>query len=310
MSWRPSATLPALQQRAAVLHRIRQFFLARNVLELDVPVLSDFATVDPFIDSLTTSVMGQVQYLQTSPEFFLKRYLAAYQHDVYSLGKAFRQGEKGRRHSPEFTMLEWYRVDWDERQLMDELVSLVRLFFPDIAWQTFSYGELFQQFVDIDPHLASANDLKACARAHVDCDFDSDNSNLWLDLLFTHVVEPQLPAGLVGVYDYPASQAALARIEVNHDGQPVAKRFEVYIDGVELANGYWELTDSVEQAARFDSDVTTRQQQQLGDVPYDRLLVDALEQGHFPACAGVALGIDRLLMRILNKRDIKEVMSF
>jgi lysyl-tRNA synthetase class 2 len=228
MPWRPSASLPALQQRAHLYRRIRQFFLEHNVLEVDVPILSEYATVDPFIDSLQTHVLGRLEYLQTSPEFFLKRLLASYQQDIYSIGKAFRQGERGARHNPEFTMLEWYRVGWDEQALMEEVKQLLALFLPNLSWQCFSYRTLFQQHLQLDPHNATVAELKACAKQHIDSDFDTEDKHSWLDLLFSHCVEPQLPTGLVGVYDYPVCQAALAPLGVDEKGQSVAKRFVLY----------------------------------------------------------------------------------
>jgi lysyl-tRNA synthetase class 2 len=310
MSWQPSATLPVLQQRAILYRTIRQFFYERQVLELDVPVLSEFATIDPFIDSLSTSVMGKPHYLQTSPEFFLKRFLAEHPCDVYSLGKAFRQGEKGRRHSPEFTMLEWYRVGWDEQQLMEEVRQLVAAIIPDLSWQALSYQALFQQYVGCDPHIENANSLRSIAKQHITTDFESEDKNPWLDLLFTHCIEPKLPHGLVTVYDYPQSQVALARLHRDKQGQVVAKRFEIYINGLELANGYWELCDGDEQEQRFQADQHYRQQHGLPELPYDQRLVSALKEGCLPNCAGVALGIDRLLMQQLHITDISNVLSF
>ncbi len=310
MSWQPSASLPVLQQRAALYQTLRQFFLDRDVLEVDVPVLSEYATVDPFIDSLQTQVLHQPHYLQTSPEFFLKRLLSAYQQDVYYLGKAFRQGEKGHRHSPEFTMLEWYRVGLDERQLMQEVRQLITSVIPDLSWQEVSYAELFQQHLGLDPHTASVDELRRLAKASFEIEYDSDDKNPWLDVLFTHCIEPQLPKGMVGIYDYPETQAALARIDHNAQGQSVAKRFEVYLHGVELANGYWELNDATEQLRRFKADQQYRRDQGLPVLPYDQHLVDALSEGAMPNCAGVALGVDRLLMQKLGENSIHSVISF
>lgn len=308
--WRPSASLPVIQQRAMMYHTIRRFFFERDVLELDVPVLSQYATVDPFIDSLCSKVMGQQHYLQTSPEFFLKRFLSAYTQDVYYLGKAFRQDESGARHRPEFTMLEWYRVGMNEQELMDEVCALIMQLCPDTDECRISYGELFQRYLSLDPHTASVAELKACAVSRIDMQFSADDKNPWLDLLFTHCIEPQLPQGLVGIYDYPASQAALATVAVDANGQSVAKRFEVYFNGMELANGYWELTDAKEQERRFQADQSYREQHHLPALPYDELLVAALHEGQFPACAGVALGVDRLLMCCVNTPNISDVVSF
>jgi lysyl-tRNA synthetase class 2 len=293
-----------------IYHNIRHFFFERNVLELDVPVLSDYATVDPFIESLSSTVMGQQQYLQTSPEFFLKRFLSAHAHDVYYLGKAFRQDEYGARHRPEFTMLEWYRMGINEQALMAEVRALIMQLCPDASWQCLSYGELFQQHLSLNPHTASVSELKACAVARIDMQFDADDKSPWLDVLFTHCIEPQLPQGLVGIYDYPASQAALAKIDLDTHGQLVAKRFEMYLNGMELANGYWELTDADEQERRFRADQHYRQQRGLPVLPCDELLLVALQEGQFPACAGVALGVDRLLMCCLGSTAIDDVISF
>lgn len=308
--WHPSASLSVIQQRALIYQRIRQFFADHQVLELDVPILSVYATVDPFIDSVTAQVMGHDAYLQTSPEFFMKRFLAAYPQDIYYLGKAFRQDENGPRHRPEFTILEWYRVGWDEQRLMAEVQHLIQSCCPELAAQTISYKGLFQQYLSLNPHTATVAELSACAKAHIDTDFTSDDKNPWLDLLFTHCIEPELPKGLVSIYDYPASQAALAQVIENEEGVFVAKRFEVYCNGLELANGYCELTDGDEQERRFKADVQYRQAQGLADYPYDQALVDTLKVGQFPACAGVALGMDRLLMCISGKTDIADVLCF
>lgn len=314
MAWQPSASLSVLQQRAAMYQQLRAFFTDRQVLEVDVPVLGDYATVDPFIDSLQSDVMGQTSYLQTSPEFFLKRLLAAYQRDIYSLGKAFRQGERGRRHRPEFTMLEWYRVGWTEQRLIDEVGELLTLFFPDKPISRYAYADLFSDVLSLDPHQATLGELSSCALTvlgnTVDANVINSDRNTLLDLLFTHCVEPRLPLGIVAISDYPASQAALARRASNDNGQLVAKRFEVYVDRLELANGYWELNDGDEQQQRFEQDLAYRQAHQLPHLPYDEYLVSALQEGDMPDCAGVALGIDRLLMCWLDKDDIREVVSF
>ena len=314
MSWQPSASLPALQQRARLYQLVREFFLSRQVLEVDVPVLSQYATVDPFIDSLQTQVLGRTEYLQTSPEFFLKRLLAAYQHDIYYLGKAFRQGERGRRHRPEFTMLEWYRVGWNEQNLISEVNELLALFFPEKPYSTYTYRDVFYRTLSIDPHKATTDELLQCALnalyGEIDNSLMNSDKNTLLDLLFTHCIEPQLPLGIVAISDYPASQAALAKIAKDTQGQPVAKRFEIYVDRIELANGYWELNDEAEQQLRFEQDLAYRRTHGLPALPFDHSLVDALSEGNMPDCAGVALGIDRLLMCWLETNDISDVVSF
>jgi lysyl-tRNA synthetase class 2 len=318
-SWYPSASLSVIQQRAALYHVIRQFFLDHQVLELDVPVLSSYATVDPYIDSISAQVMGQVAYLQTSPEFFMKRFLAAHAHDVYYLGKAFRQDERGSHHRPEFTMLEWYRLGWDEYRLMDEVKALVLLCDsaihplsdkPPMHDGAMTYRTLFETCLGINPHTATVSELRECAHNHIDIDFQCEEKSPWLDLLFTHCLEPKLPSGLVTIYNYPAAQAALAEIAPDEHGHMVAKRFELYLNGVELANGYYELVDGEEQKRRFLADQHYRRQQGLLDYPYDQTLVNALQQGAIPQCAGVAVGVDRLLMGLLGKDNIKDVLIF
>jgi lysyl-tRNA synthetase class 2 len=308
-SWQPSASLSAIKQRAVLYRSIRQFFAERQVLEVDTPILGMAATVDPAIDSLLTMVMGDTRYLQTSPEFFLKRLLAAGSGDIYSLAKVFRQGEKGRRHHPEFTLLEWYRVAWDEQQLIDEVIDLIRLFLPDVAVTRLSYRDIFLHVLSVDPHLASVDSLKEIAKTRIDIALDTDDKDIWLDLLMSHCVEPSLPEQLVIIDNYPASQAALAKVEQDASGQLVARRFEVYLHKMELANGYFELTDEFEQKQRFEQDQSNRRQRQLPVYPYDTKVVQALASG-LPSCAGVALGIDRLLMVLCGVTTIAEVLSF
>ncbi len=313
MSWQPTADLPTLKARAELYRQVRDFFLQRQVLEVDVPILGKAATVDPFIESLTSQINHEVVYLQTSPEFFLKRAIAAFQQDMYYLGKAFRQGEQGDRHQPEFTMLEWYRMGWDEHQLMEEVGQLLAVFFPAMPSVSLSYEECFKQFLGVNPHTAPLEALRECAQSKIDIVLEDDSRDVWLDILMSHCIEPLLPMGIVFIYDYPPSQAALAKICTNKNDskkqQVVARRFEVYVDRLELANGYWELTDKDEQAKRFNSDQQFRRERGL-DVPaYDQLLINAMSEG-MPPCAGVALGIDRLLMRFLNKAQIGQVISF
>jgi len=309
LNWQPSADMQAIKARASLYQAVRAFFLARDVLEVDVPLLGVAATVDPFIESLTTHVCGEPHYLQTSPEFFLKRLLAAGSGSIYSLGRAFRDGERGARHRPEFTLLEWYRIGWDEHQLMDELALLVDHVLPDTIVSKVTYRDLFLTHFSLDPHTASIDTLKRCALEAIDISLDDDNPTTWLDLLMAHCIEPHLPKGLVFIYDYPKAQAALAKVSADHSGRLVARRFEAYLNGVELANGYFELTDHKEQLERFRSDSEYRSSHQLPVLPYDRLLVSALEAG-MPVCAGVAMGIDRLLMAVHAVAHIDEVMTF
>lgn len=308
-SWQPMAALEALRSRAQLLQTLRAFFCERQVLEVDVPSLARIASTDPYIDSIVTRVCDEPMYLQTSPEFFLKRMLAAGSGDIYSLAKAFRNGEAGRKHNPEFTMLEWYRVDWDEHQLMDEVVSLLQACMTLSSVEKLSYRQLFQRHLDIDPHQSDAKSLRDIANQYGEFNWQEDDRDVWLDLLMTHVLEPKMGDGLVFVYDFPETQAALARREYDSQGQLIARRFEAYVGGIELANGYWELCDGEEQAARFDQDLKKRAALGLPQLPSDQHLVQALASG-MPECAGVALGVDRLLMLSTGATDIRQLLAF
>ena len=307
--WQPNASLDTIKARAQLYQKLRDFFAKREVLEVDTPILGQAATVDPFIESLHTRVLGELRFLQTSPEFFMKRLLAAGSGSIYSLGKVFRQGEQGRKHHPEFTMLEWYRLGWNEQRLMDEVAELFLQLMPELSVTKLSYRDCFKQFLQIDPHRASGETLKTLVFDHIDCQLENEPNDTWLDLLMTHCIEPNLPKGLVFIYDYPETQAALAKIDKDEQGQLVAKRFEAYINGMELANGYWELTDAVEQKNRFINDQNYKKKYQNNLLPYDKHLVAALESG-MPECAGVAVGVDRLLMQVCGIDRLQEVLSF
>ena len=307
--WQPTASLDTIKARAQLYRQLRDFFAKREVLEVETPILGQAATVDPFIESLHTRVLGELRFLQTSPEFFMKRLLAAGSGSIYSLGKVFRQGEQGRKHHPEFTMLEWYRLGWNEQQLIDEVAELFLQLMPELSVTKLSYRDCFKQFLQIDPHRASGETLKTLVLDHIDCQLENEPNDTWLDLLMTHCIEPNLPKGLVFIYDYPATQAALAKIDKDEQGQLVAKRFEAYINGMELANGYWELTDAVEQKNRFINDQNYKKKYQNNLLPYDKHLVAALESG-MPECAGVAVGVDRLLMQVCGIDRLQEVLSF
>ena len=324
-TWRPAATLETLRLRARLLAAIRDFFAARGVLEVDTPVLSRAASTDLQLHSFTTHYTGPEApdgaplFLHTSPEFPMKRLLAAGSGPIYQIGKVFRNDECGRWHNPEFTLLEWYRTDFDHHALMDEVEALVTSLLDSglkaTASERVSYRALFLRHAGIDPHSASAADLRECARAHGVGDVPGltlDEHDAWLDLLLTHIVTPRMePQRLYFVYDYPASQAALARIRPPSPGHSyaLAERFELFINGIELANGFHELGDSAEQRHRFERDNARRQAQGLPPMPLDEYLLAALAHG-LPPCAGVALGIDRLLMIATAANNISEVIAF
>lgn len=311
-----AATIDRLKQRAAYLARVREFFSLRGVLEVETPVLSHATVTDPHIISISAEykAIGQTDsircYLQTSPEYAMKRLLAAGSGPIYQLTKAFRQGEVGRLHNPEFTMLEWYRPGFDHHQLMDELDALVQAVFAFPKVKRLSYADVFATYLNINPHQATITELMQCATQH-GISFVGDGQheiNVWLDLLFTHVIEPYFANEQpVFMYDFPVSQAALAKIRP--ENPPVASRFELYYKGVELANGFHELQNPIEQRTRFERDLQYRQEHHIPLVPIDERFLAALESG-LPDCAGVAVGVDRLMMLACNAMSIAEVLSF
>ncbi|WP_299180346.1 EF-P lysine aminoacylase EpmA [uncultured Neptuniibacter sp.] len=314
--WQPSASLNNLQKRAELLRYIREFFHQHNVLEVDTPVMSNCAVSDPFIDTLEVNYQSAVGlpvdtlYLQTSPEYAMKRLLAAGSGAIYQMGKVFRNGEYGGRHNPEFTMLEWYRPGFTDSDLMDEVEALVRPLLQCQPIERITYSDLFKRYLGFRPEAVTLNELVAETQKHIDIELEDSDPNTWLNLLMSHVIEPELVSvDALFVTDYPASQAALAKVRKNPQGQSVAARFELFVKGVELANGYHELTDWEEQKMRLESDQALRQQLGLPERPLDYRLVDALKSG-MPECAGVALGVDRLLMLILSTGQISDVLPF
>lgn len=317
MSWLPSASFETLRLRARLNATLRSFFDARGVVEVETPVMSVAGNTDPNIASFHLQFSGRTdgaprtRWLRTSPEYPLKRLLAAGFGDCYELGRVFRDGEAGGRHNPEFTMLEWYRLGWDHMRLIDETAELVQsalaLVGRTAALRRVSYHELYRERLGIDPATASIDELRA-ALGEVVIDPSGLTRDDWLDLLMSHRLQPSFPAGqLLAVYDYPASQCALAR--VRHDATPVAERFELYLGPLELANGYHELADATEQGARFDSDLEVRQARGDLQPPRDERLLQALAAG-LPTCAGVALGVDRLMMAMLGTGHIADVLAF
>lgn len=313
--WKATASVENLRKRAEIFTQIRGFFAERDVLEVETPLMTSAAVSDPYIDTIECRYhplpeqQAQTRYLQSSPEYAMKRLLASGSGAIYQICKAFRNGEYGKRHNPEFTMLEWYRPGFDHHRLMDEVEALVVPLLGLSSCQRISYGELFQQYLDIDPYSATAEELAVITREHIELEMDDDNRDNWLNLLMSHVIEPQLvDRGGVFVYDYPGSQAALAKVMKNSAGQRVACRFELFVAGIELANGYFELTDAAEQARRFAQDIAQRRVEGLPVRPTDSLLVEALENG-MPECAGVAMGLDRLVMLALGTEQISDVIA-
>jgi lysyl-tRNA synthetase class 2 len=312
--WRPNATLGVLRLRAAMLARAREFFAARNVLEVDTPILSAAAVTDPQIESLTTHIVGLPgpYHLSTSPEYPMKRLLAGGSGDIYQLCKVFRNEEHGRWHNPEFTMLEWYRLGFDDAALMTEVETLVAaLLEPQREMggaSRLTYAEALRRHAGVDAHEDGDAALARAAVAHgIHCDAALDRDG-WLDLLMGLVVGPKLGFDRpCFIHDYPASQASLARLK---PGLPrVAARFELYLDGIELANGFHELIDAAEQRGRFENDLATRRARRQPLPPIDERLLAALAAG-IPECAGVALGFDRLVALAVGADRLADGITF
>jgi lysyl-tRNA synthetase class 2 len=316
--WLPSASLESLRLRARLYAGIREFFSGRGVLEVETPILSAAGNTDPNISSFTVRFEGSVnagsaqRWLRTSPEYPLKRLLAAGVGDCYELGRVFRNGEAGRRHNPEFTMLEWYRVGWDHQRLMQDVADLAQVALALVgrsaSVERIAYRELYRRAFGFDPFTAPVAVLRAPLR-DIAIDARGLDRDDWLDLLMTHCLQPGFESNrLLFVYDYPATQCALARLRGQGEDR-VAERFEAYLGPQELANGYHELADAAEQRARFEHDLSRRAQRGFAAPALDERLLAALGRG-LPECAGVALGVDRLLMAMLGSDDLAEVIAF
>jgi len=305
-----------LRLRAQTYATIRGFFSERDVLEVETPILSAAGNTDPNIQSFHTTFSGHVdagareRWLRTSPEFPLKRLLAAGVGDCYELGRVFRDGEAGGRHNPEFTMLEWYRVGWNHSRLAREVIDLLERLLLQ-AGRNFeivetTYRGLFHDVLGVDALLDPIDVLK---KPLADANISSEGLERddWLDLLLTHRIQPEFPRDRITIVsEFPASQCALARIRKSDP--PVAERFEAYVGPYEVANGYHELNDAAEQRARFERDNAKRRQRGDAEVPMDERLLAVL--GDMPDCAGVALGVERLLMVLADTDAIADVLAF
>ncbi len=314
--WQPIASIETLQKRAALLRKIREFFFQRGVMEVETPALSRAGVSDLHLVNFATEFVGQGHgegmplYLQTSPEYAMKRLLAAGSGAIYQMAKAYRNEELGRHHNPEFTMLEWYRPGFDEFDLMDEIDELMNTLLGCGEATRISYQRVFLDIIGLDPLTASLAQLRSVA---TDYGFGNiaeteQSRDTLLQLLFCMVIEPKIGQQVpCFVYHFPASQAALAAL--NPEDPRVAGRFELYFKGMELANGFNELTNAKEQRARFEADNQARRAAGKPEVAIDHHLIAALEQG-LPQCSGVALGIDRLIMLATGKERIAEVIAF
>ena len=311
--WLPSTSTESLAARAELLQALRQFFSDRGVMEVETPLLSQGTVPDAGIDvfRLPGEGDGPDRYLQTSPESAMKRLLAAGFGDIFQICKAFRQGEAGRHHNPEFTLLEWYRVGWDHAALMREVAEVLTTALSADGWQVWPYRALFVELLGVDPmdEQTALTTLADLARARIGAVPDGLDRDAVLDLLMSHCIEPEISDwGVVFITDFPPSQAAMARCAPVGDAE-VAARFECYVNGKELANGYWEQTDPEALATQLHAENMRRQQRGLPQRPIDERLLAAHRHG-LPACAGVALGVDRLLALKLGVESLTETISF
>ena len=319
--WQPACELSYLRQRAQMLKTIRLFFEKKGVLEVETPLLCASTGTDPQLDFFASeyhcfanvaSKQDRAMYLQTSPEFAMKRLLAAGSGSIFQVCKAFRNGEQGRLHNPEFTILEWYRVDFSLSQLMKEVAALiVELTTDNNEPYTISYAVLFKQ-------VTGLNALKFCQQSYrlyakengieEAITLCGDDYSMWLDFIFSYKVQPTLKKySLSMVYGYPAVQSSLARINVNNP--TTADRFEVFMKDLEVGNGFFELADASEQERRFDQENLIRQAKHLPQVTKDQCFLDALTSG-LPDCSGIALGLDRILMGITKTQSLNTVIAF
>jgi elongation factor P--(R)-beta-lysine ligase len=313
-TWRPTASLATLRRRAAALQTTREFFQTRGVLEVETPILVNAPVSDVNIGSVKAQMSGHdgpPLFLHTSPEYAMKRLLAAGAGDIYQVCHVFRGAERGRQHNPEFTMVEWYRLGYSLEQLMREVADLVRaLLAQDLPVELVSYREAVRQHAGLDPLDAKIEDLQRAALAlGLDARHTAEaGRDELLDLIVGAKVGPALGStSLTFMHRYPASQAALARLDPEEPR--LALRFELYHRGIELANGYHELCDSAEQRLRFAADQRSRASRGLPVASLDQRLLAALDSG-LPDCAGVALGFDRVLMLAVNAAGIEDVLAF
>ena len=311
--WLPSASPESLAARADLLQALRRFFSDRGVMEVETPLLSQGTVPDPGIDIFTLPGGGDEpdRYLQTSPESAMKRLLAAGSGDIFQICKAFREGEAGRHHNPEFTLLEWYRIGWDHAALMREVAELLGTVLNLDGWQVWPYRALFVELLGVDPldEQTSLTTLTDLAQSRVGSVPEGLDRDAVLDLLMSHCIEPGISDwGVVFITDFPTSRAAMARC-ISVGDATVAARFECYVNGKELANGYWEQIDADALSTQLQAENTRRRRRGLPERPIDERLLAAHRHG-LPDCAGIALGVDRLLAVKLGAESLEEIISF
>lgn len=317
IDFKPTCDIQALKARAKLYRQIRQFFIERDVLEVETPILSQAGVTDVHLASVQAQrhVHGkkQTHYLQTSPEFAMKRLLASGSGAIYQICKVFRDDEHGRKHNSEFTMLEWYRPQFSLKDLMLEVTDLLNVVlaerFAEVRPTVLSYKHAFIDRLDLNPLQATLQQLKDAAhRVGLNLDLGDDRL-AYIDLLFSHMVEPSLGFDTpVFLTDFPPELASLAKTKLDEDGELVAARFELYIEGLELANAYDELIDAEVLRSRFQADNAEREKLGLYVMPIDEYLLAALP--NMSECAGIALGIDRLLMVVMNQMKLEKVITF
>ena len=312
MSFSPTCNRETWKVRQSLLAKVRAFFDSRGVLEVETPVLSNACGTDPQLDYF--EIESPHRFMMTSPEFHMKRLLAAGFGDIFQITKSFRKDEFGAHHNNEFSMVEWYRVGMPQEQLMDEVEALVsEILDKPIHARRTRWIDAFKNYAGVDPLVAADNDFaEACKSRNIPLPADTSNMSRedWWDYLMVFAVEPALAKnGPEFILDYPQSQAALAQTYVGEDGHTWARRFELFVDQVELCNGYTELTDANEQRRRFNADLEIRRSMGKPQPTLDENFLEALESG-MPACSGVALGLDRLFMLAMNKKEIKDVILF
>ncbi|MCI5601203.1 MAG: EF-P lysine aminoacylase EpmA [Hallerella porci] len=313
MEFRPSCSRETWKNRLALTQKVRAFFQKRNVLEVETPVLSRASGTDAHLDYFET-IGKPSRYLMTSPEFHLKRLLAADFGDIFEIAHAFRLDEVGRKHNSEFELVEWYRVGMHYEELMCEVEDLAsEILGKMVKAERLSFREAYRRYAQVDPFTATREDFRQALKANQVPDVEGSDSfsreDFW-DYLMVTVIEPHLgkdsPQFLM---DYPESEAALAQTYLNANGDRVAKRFELYIQNMELCNGYEELTDPQEQRRRFEADIAWRKANGKPIPAIDERFLAALEHG-MPAASGVAMGLDRLFMLALGKSKIEDVVLF
>jgi len=309
MNWQPSATINALRKRAEMLCIIRNFLTSRGCFEVETPLMAQFGVTDVYLTPIKALCNGAQYCLQTSPEYHMKRLLAAGSGPIFQIGKAFRDDELGRWHNPEFTMLEWYQPGYSHHDLLEEVDALLQLILGCPALIKKTYKQAFQEVCGLNPFTASIFDFKTVLlQVGLDNVLDKDelDRDQYLFLLMSHIIEPHFADALapLAIYNFPPSQAALAQIKAGE-----AERFEVYFKGVELANGFHELTEPQIQYERFQQDIAVRVEKGLPEAYPDTYLIEALHAG-IPACSGVALGVDRLIALALGYSSIQQVQAF